>query len=140
MDMTTVLTVVAISGIAVAGIGTAFYYYKKRNLENFFNQVQEHSKQVPKQKKNSFQLLMFKETLSAAGKKKSDKSSFAAKLQNPKYLEIQLMQMTKALKDPSSVQDKTMKQALKLHQDYQSWEKTKNENNNKEVEAKAKAS
>ncbi|MBM7616047.1 hypothetical protein [Alkaliphilus hydrothermalis] len=140
MDITGVLTVVAISGITIAGIGTAFYYYKKRNLENFFNQVQEHSKQVPKQKKHSFQLLMFKETLLAAKKKKSDKSSFAAKLQNPKYLEIQLMQMTKILKDPSNVQDKTMKQSLKLHQDYLAWEKAKIADAKKEVEDKAKAS
>jgi len=127
MDTKNVFIVVAII-ILVVGAVVAFYHYRKRNLEKFFNQVYEESKKVPKQKKNSFLLVLFKESLSKSNKK-SDKSSFSSKLQNPKYLEIQLMQMSKILKDTSNVQDKLIKRSLNLLKSYQIWEKAKISNN-----------
>ncbi|MTI69674.1 MAG: hypothetical protein FH751_05390 [Firmicutes bacterium] len=109
--------------ILVIGVTIAFYYYRKRNLEKLFNQVYESSKQIPKQKKNSFLLLMFKESLSSS--RKSNKTSISAKLNNPKYLEVQLVQMSRILKDSSKTQDKTIKRALTLLKDYKKWEKEK---------------
>lgn len=118
-----------IGAIIILGIGLliAFYHYRRRNLENLFAQVYESAKQVPKKKKNSFLLLMFKESLSAS-KKKSDTGSISNKLNNPKYLEIQLVQMSQILKNPSKVKDKTIKRALILLEDYKKWEKNKNSN------------
>jgi len=135
MNINSVFTVVAIL-VLVVGAGAAFYYYRKRNLEKFFNQIYEESKQVPKQKKNSFLLLMFKESLSAS-KKKSDKSAFASRLKNPKYLNIQLVQMSRILKDTSNVQDKTIKKSLNLLSAYQTWEKAKVAKEKKVIQEKA---
>src|SRR5690606_3441462 len=112
MDITKVFIVGVILSLIV-GLGAAFYYYRKRNLEKFFNQVYEAAKQVPKQKKNSFLLLMFNESLSAS-KNKSNSTSFTSKFNNPKYLEIQLLQMSKILKDSSNVKDKVIKRSLSL--------------------------
>ncbi|MTI65669.1 MAG: hypothetical protein FH753_03625 [Firmicutes bacterium] len=109
--------------ILVIGVTIVFYYYRKRNLEKLFNQVYESSKQIPKQKKNSFLLLMFKESLSSS--RKSNKTSISAKLNNPKYLEVQLVQMSRILKNSSKTQDKTIKRALTLLKDYKKWEKQK---------------
>ncbi|SHJ64898.1 hypothetical protein SAMN02745975_02556 [Geosporobacter subterraneus DSM 17957] len=135
MDITSMFTVGAVLSLGI-GAGVTFYYYRKRNIEKFFNQVYEQTKQVPKQKKNSFLLLMFKETLSASAKK-SDPSSFAGKFQNPKYLDIQLVQMSQILKDSSKVQDKIIKRALNLLSQYQAWEKAKMAEDKKVVESKA---
>ncbi len=135
MDMTSVFTVGAILSLG-AGASVTFYYYRKRNLEKLFTQTYEATKQVPKQKKNSFLLLMFKESLSAS-KNKSNTASFAGKLNNPKYLDIQLMQMSNILKDTSKVQDKTIKRSLGLLSDYQAWEKTKFAKDKKVIQEKA---
>lgn len=120
---TTVLTVGGIITLGV-GAGAAFLYYKKRKLDTFFAQICEETKQVPKQKKNSFLLLMFKESVLASSKK-SNSSSFANKLQNPKFLNVHLIQMATILKDPSNVKDKNMKKALNLYKGYQAWETAK---------------
>lgn len=124
MDSTTMLIIGAVIGLGVGAI-VLFNYFKKRNLEKLFNQVYETTKQVPKQKKNSFLLLMFKESMASA-KNKSKSTSSIDNLNNPKYLEIQLMQMSKILKDSSKVEDKTIKNALGLLDDYLAWEKEKN--------------
>ena len=109
------------------GALVALNYYRKKNIEKLFEQVYESAKQVPKQKKNSFLLLMFKESLASAKKKKKNKSKTGLEqLNNPKYLEIQLMQMSSILKDTSKVQDKTVKSALTMLNDYLVWEKAKN--------------
>lgn len=124
MDIT---NMVIIGAIATVGIGSAvaWYYYKRRNLVALFDHVHETSKQIPKQKKNSFRLFMFKEALSAS-KKKSKSTTGAGKLNNPKYIEIQMMQMSQILKDRSKVQDKTIKKSLLLLDDYLAWEEKKN--------------
>jgi len=113
-----------IIGVTIALlIGGAYFFvrYRKTKLEELFIQVYETSKQVPKQKKNSFLLLMFKEAMSA--KKKSD--NIMTKLNNKKYLEAQMVKMTHILKDPSKVKDKNMKKALHVLKDYHVWEKEK---------------
>lgn len=132
MNSTTLIT---IGFIIVLAIGAFFIlnYFRKKNQEQLFAQVFETSRQVPKQKKNSFLLLMFKESL-VQSKRKSKKKSAAisGNLNNPKYLEVQLIQMGNILKDPSKAKDKTIKRALFLLKEYYAWEKKKNPRN-KEV-------
>lgn len=128
--------IVAAILILVVGLAVAFLYYRKRRVDQFFSQVYEQIKQVPKQKKNSFLLLLFKESLSAS-KNKASASSFSSKFQNPKYLEIQLVQMSNILKDSSKVQDKVIKKSLNLLTHYQAWEKIKLANDKKSTENKA---
>lgn len=106
----------------VAGGGIALHFYRKKNLEKLFSQTYEMVKQVPKKKKNSFILLIFKESL--AGSKKN-KASLESKLNNPKFLNIQLVQMSHILKNSSNVENKIMKRSLKLLNNYQVWEKEK---------------
>ena len=134
MNNTTIIVVGTILILAV--LGAAFYYYRKQNLEKFYSEVFEAAKQVPKQKKNSFLLLMFKESLSAS-KNKKDATSFASKFNNKKYVEIQLIQMSNILKDTSKVEDKMIKRALDLLKSYQAWELAKIDNAKKATEAKA---
>jgi hypothetical protein len=134
MDMTTVFTVGAILSLG-GGAGVALYYYRKRNIEKLFTQTYDMIKQVPKQKKNSFLLLMFKESLAVS--KKKDKASFSGKFSNPKFLEIQLVQMANILKNPEKVQDKTLKRALTLVSQYQAWEKAKIAEDKKATQEKA---
>lgn len=110
--------------LLIVAAGVIFYYFKKRNIEKFFSQVYEQTRQVPRQKKNSFLLLLFKESI-LASKNKSKQSSFANKLQNPKYLETQLVHMSRILKDSSNVKDKTIKKSLSLLKSYQQWEKAR---------------
>jgi len=135
MGIINVFTVVAILSLVI-GLGAAFLYYRKNRVDKFFNQVYEQIKQVPKQKKNSFLLLLFKESISAS-KKKSSASSFSSKFQNPKYLDIQLVQMSNILKDTSKVQDKVIKRSLSLLSNYQTWEKAKIAKDKKVAENKA---
>ena len=115
----TMVTIGIVVCIVIAG-AVALFFYKKKTLTQLFSQVYESSRQVPKQKKNSFLLFMFKESIMSS--KKKTKSS-PAKLNNPKYIEMQMLQMTRVLKDPSKVEDKNMKKALQLLSDYQKWEK-----------------
>ncbi len=131
-------TMIVIGVLLVLAIGGAFalYQYQKKNMEKLFIQVYETSKQVPKQKKNSFQLLMFKETMSAS-LKKSKRAASANQLNNPKYIEIQMMHMSRILKDTSSVKDKKIKRALQLLKDYHKWEEAKNAENKKASQNKA---
>lgn len=122
--METALWILGIVVLLLAiGYGV-FMFYQKRNLEQFFNQLHHETKAVPAKKKNSFLLLMFKETLQNAGKKNSQEA-LAAKFQNPKYLELQLIQMATILKDVSKVEDKTIKKALTMYDRYLVWEKEK---------------
>ena len=123
MSVTTMI-ILAVIVLAVAGF-FVLRHYKNKNLEQLYNQVYETSKQVPKQKKMSFLLLMFRETM-LASKKKTRASAGGDKLNNPKYLGIQMMQMTKVLKDRDNVQDKMMKRSLTLLDSYLVWEGKKN--------------
>ncbi|MDR5658379.1 hypothetical protein RH915_02640 [Serpentinicella sp. ANB-PHB4] len=114
-----IIGIILIVGVALL---VAYYHYRKKNLDQFFSQVYLQAKQVPKQKKNSFLLLLFKESI-LASKNKKNASSLATKFQNPKFLETQLIQMSRVLKDSSNVKDKTMKKALNLLKSYHQWEK-----------------
>lgn len=119
MDMTTwgvILVVVA------ALIGGAVYFYrsKAKQMVQLFEQVLEATKQVPAAKKQSFILLMFKESARAAKAKKKEPQR---RINDPKQLEVQMLQMTSILKDRSKVTDKQMKQALQMFDSYLAWEK-----------------
>jgi len=120
MDRTSMIIIGIITCLAI-GAFFALRYYKKRNITKLFEQIYMNLKQVPKGKKNSFILLMFMETMSAS-LKKSKSAANTNKLNNPKYLEIQMIQMTKLLKDSSNVTDKKTKQSLRLLNDYLAWE------------------
>ena len=136
MDSTTIILIVgALVGIGAGGY-FAYNHFKKKNLEKLFNQLYETVRQVPKQKKNAFVLLMLKETMSPSNYKKKEKSS-VDRLQNPKYLEVQMMQMSKILKDTSKVEDKAIKRALALMNEYLTWEKEKNAEKKKKAQEKA---
>ncbi|MBF4692896.1 hypothetical protein [Fusibacter ferrireducens] len=133
---TTSMIIIGIVLVLAIGGAIALYQYQKKNLEKLFTQVYETSKQVPKQKKTSFQLLMFKEAMSAS-LKKSKKAPSANQLNNPKYIEIQMMHMSRILKDTSSVKDKKIKRALRMLKDYQTWEASKNAKNKQASQSKA---
>ncbi|MBK5252134.1 MAG: hypothetical protein JJE29_05825 [Peptostreptococcaceae bacterium] len=127
-NMTMIL--IGVTTTLVIGGAIALYYYRKRSLTKLFDQVYESSKQVPKQKKTRFLLLMFIETMSASKKKPKKKSkenskstASVNKLNNPKYLELQLLKMSKILKSGPKGQDKKTKQSLRLLKDYLAWEK-----------------
>ncbi|MBN7772623.1 hypothetical protein [Clostridium aminobutyricum] len=117
-------TWVIILGIFIlANIGLIVYSrIRTKQLYKMFEQVFESSKQVPKQKKHSFLLFMFKESVVASKNKKVDPQS---RMNNLKFVESQLLQMGSILKDPSKVTDKKMKQALKMYDAYIKWEKSK---------------
>ncbi len=135
MDFTSILT----AGVVISlGIGAtyALFHFRKKNREQLFNQVYMSARQVPKQKKHSFLLLMFKETvMSSKFRAKKRGLSNIDRLNNPKYLNIQMMQMSKVLKDKDNVQDKDMKKALVFFNDYLTWEKEKHAKAKQEAEA-----
>ena len=122
MDTTTMIII----GFVILGMVAYFILdsYKKKNMEKLFNHIFETSKQVPIKKRTAYQLFMFKETIAASVKKGKDAAS-AERLNNPKYVEIQLINMTKILKDTSTVKDKRIKQALKMLEDFKKWEEKK---------------
>lgn len=124
MDSNTIMLIVGT--LLVIGVGGYFGYnhLKKKNTEKLFNQLFETLRQVPKAKKHPFILLMLKETMSPSNYKKKSKSSID-RLQNPKYLEVQMLQMSKILKDTSKVEDKVIKRSLALMTQYLEWEKAK---------------
>jgi len=124
MENTNMIIIIA-TALAVIVAAIAAYHYKKKNLNKLFEQAYDSSKQVPKQKRNSFLLLMFMESVSAS-MKKTKSSANVNKLNNPKYLEIQLIQMTKIIKSGTKGKDKKTKRALRLLKDYQAWEVKKN--------------
>lgn len=129
MNNTSTFIIVGVVILLIGG-AIAFYRYRKANLEQLFVQVHETSKQVPNKKRNSFVLLMFRESLLASkNKKKSPTGALGNKLNNPKLLEVQLVQMTRVLKDSTKVKDKTLKRALHLYNSYQTWEKDRRNNN-----------
>lgn len=121
MHTTTWITILVILILVILGL--IFYLHiRKKRMNQMFEQVFDSSKQVPKQKKHSFLLFMFKESILSAKNKKANPQS---RMNNQKYVESQLIQMGSILKDPSKVTDKKMKQALQLYNTYLKWEKSK---------------
>jgi len=115
--------------LLAVGVGALFYLYRyrTRNLNKMFEQVFEAMKPIPKQKKNTFLLLMFKDSVKTSkNKSKTKVPSTLEKSISPKQLDIQLIQMGTILKDRSKVTDKNMKKALSLFDSYLTWEKNKN--------------
>jgi len=117
---TTITVIIIVAVLAIAGI-VASYFFKKRNMEKLYTDAYENVKKVPKKKKKAFLLLMFREAMAASKKKGASQGQ----LNNPKYLEIQMLQMSKALKDPEAVSDKFTKRALTLLTSYLKWEEEK---------------
>ena len=66
-------------------------------------------------------------------KENSKSTASVNKLNNPKYLELQLLRMSKILKDGPKGQNKKTKQSLRLLKDYLAWEEKK-----KAIDVKAK--
>jgi len=110
--------------VLVASVAGAVVYYRKRQKQMYegFEQIAAMLKQVPKQKKQNFLLFMFRES-ARAGKNKD--VNIQGKLNDQKYLEVQLLQMSLILKDRSRTKDKKMKQALRMYDSYLLWEKSK---------------
>ena len=108
----------------VAIIVGAFLFIRKRQkaLNQGFEQVAEMLKQVPKQKKQSFVLFVYRES-AKAGKNKN--VNLQSKLNDHKYVEVQLLQMNMILKDRKKAKDKKTKQALQMYDAYLAWEKSK---------------
>ena len=123
MNSTLIMIIVIITAFAIAAF-FAVRYFRKKNVEKLFEQIYDTSKQIPKQKKKNFILLMFTESMSRPIKK-SKSAAHMNRLNNPKYIEIQMIQMGKILKDTSKVEDKATKRALKLLTEYLAWEEDK---------------
>ncbi len=109
--------------VGVVGF-VAFTFFRKRAQEKVFGQIYRDIQMVPKAKRRGIVLLMFKESMENAAKKKHA-SAVGAKFQNPKYLEIQLKQMNTLLKNPDKAEDKVTKKALALFSQYEAWERQK---------------
>lgn len=123
MHTTTWIIFIIIFILILAIIGFIFYLrVRRKKLYQMFEQVFESSKQMPKQKKHSFLLFMFKESVVSAKNKNANAQN---RMNNPKYVESQLLQMGSILKDPSKVTDKNMKRALQMYDAYLQWEKSK---------------
>jgi len=131
MDQTTIIIIVA-AVILLIGGAILYIRYKNKNMNNMFMQTSEMAKQAPKSKRNSFLLMIFLESIrSTKQKRKKDDDSFQKKLNNAKYVNIQLAQMSRTLKNRSAVTDKTMKRALNLYDSYYKWDKMQSEKEKK---------
>ncbi|QIB69332.1 hypothetical protein Ami103574_08340 [Aminipila butyrica] len=121
MDMTKWIILLVV--LILALVGLIFYArLRKKRLYQMFEQVFESAKQVPKQKRHRFLLFMFKESILSV---KNKKVNLESRMNNPKLVETQLIQMGSILKDPSKVTDKNMKRALQMYDAYLQWEKSK---------------
>jgi len=116
------MTTIGIILVLVIGAAIGLYYYRKKSVLKLFEEVYMNAYQIPKKQKNSFLLLMFKESMS---KPKDKTKKPGDNLKNQKYVQIQMIQMSKVLKDTSKVTDKATKKALALLNDYQKWEQEK---------------
>lgn len=123
-----VLIIIGIILVAVVVGAVFFYLKKKKGMDMMFLQVYESAKQIPKQKRQSFLLLMFNENIQAS---KSKNPSPSGKLNNPKYLEMQMMIMSNIIKDRTKATDKNIKRALQLFDAYLAWEKSFNSKDKK---------
>lgn len=119
MDMT-IWIVVGVVLVAIAGL-VIFYRRRQEKMFQEFEQLEAMMKQVPAQKKQSFILFMFRE---GARHGKDASAKIQSKVNDPKYIELQLLQMSTILKDRSRVKDKKLKQALQMYDAYLIWEKS----------------
>lgn len=119
------LTKWIILGVAVVALITAGVFYLRKRQKSVvagFEQIAEMVKQVPKQKKQGFILFMFRESAKAG---KSGNTKLQSKLNDPKFMDVQLLQMNMLLKDRTKAKDKKTKQALQMYDAYMNWEKAK---------------
>lgn len=120
--MTTPVLIAILLVVLILVIAGLFFYmnYRKKQMHKMFEQIADSAKQVPKQKRYSFILFMFKESVFSSKKKKA---TLENRMNNPKFVETQILQMDAILKNPSKVTDKKMKQALRFFDAYVQWEK-----------------
>ena len=122
MDSTTWIIIIGVGLVAIIVAAVLFYLKKQKAMTQGFEQITEMLKQVPKQKKQSFILFTFRESARAG---KNGKANLQSKMNDPKYVEVQLLQMNLILKDRTKVKDKKIKQALQMYDAYLTWEKSK---------------
>ena len=118
----TIWIIIGVGLVAIIVAAILFYRKRQKTVTQGFEQVTEMLKQVPKQKKQSFILFTYRES-ARAGKNKD--ASFQNKMNDPKYVAVQLLQMNLILKDRTKVKDKKTKQALQMYDAYLAWEKSK---------------
>jgi len=117
--------ILLIIGVVVILLAVGFFLltkFNKKRMDALFMQISMTVHQVPKQKKKSFILLMLMETLSAS---KNKSKTMPSKLNNQKYINMQMLQMSKLLKEGPNPKDKMARNALKLLNDYYKWEDNK---------------
>ncbi len=121
MDMTKwiILGVVLVAIIAAAIV---FFLKRQKTLNQGFEQIMGMLKQVPKQKKQSFILFTFIESVRS---QKNKNANSQKKMNDPKYVEVQLLQMNMVLKDRTKAKDKKTKRALQMYDAFIRWEKLK---------------
>lgn len=126
MDISIWIGIFVVLSVAV---GVAIFYYRRRKneVQQFFEQISESAKQVPQQKKPGFILLMLRESVRAS---KTKKANAQRRINDPKQLEAQLVQMASILKDRSKVSDKDMKRTLQMYDGYMEWEKKQSSTTN----------
>lgn len=121
MDMTKwIILGVVIVGLIVAAV--LFFLKRQKSLNQGFEQLIVMLKQVPNQKKQGFILLTFLESIKADKNKKANAGS---KMNDQKYMEVQLLQMNMILKDRTKAKDKKTKRALQMYDTFIRWEKSK---------------
>ena len=121
MDSTKWIIIIGVVLVAIIVAAILFYRKRQKAMTQGFEQIAEMLKQVPKQKKQSFILYSYRES-ARAGK---NKNALQNKMNDPKYVEIQLLQMNLILKDRTKAKDKKTKQALQMYDAYLAWEKSK---------------
>ncbi len=119
MDMTVWIASSVVLAVAVGG-GVFFYRRKSKEVMLMFEQISQTARQIPQQKKPGYILYMFKESIRAS---KTKKGSVPRKINDPRQIEAQVVQMNSILKDRSKVTDKSMKRALQTFDSYMDWEK-----------------
>ena len=121
MDLTKWI-ILGVSLVAIIVAAVMFFLKRQKAVTKGFEQINEILKTVPKQKKQSYILFMYRES-ARAGKNKN--ASLQNKMNDPKYVEVQLLQMNLILKDRTKAKDKKTKQALQMYDAYLNWEKSK---------------
>ena len=121
MDLTKWI-ILGVGLVAITVVAILFIRKRQKAMTQGFEQITEMLKQMPKQKKQSFILFTYRESARAG---KNGKANLQSKMNDPKYVEIQLLQMNLILKDRTKAKDKKTKQALQMYDAYLTWEKAK---------------
>jgi len=118
----TIWIIIGVGLVAIIVAAVLFLRKRQKTAIQGFEQINEMLKQVPKQKRQSYVLFMYRESARAG---KNNDASLQKKMNDPKYVDVQLLQMNMILKDRTKAKDKKTKQALQMYDAYQTWEKSK---------------